>query len=191
MPKQEKITEVAELKELISRASSLYFLDFTAVTANDFNLVRRRLRESGATVRVAKNRLALRAMAECGVAEGVAEFLRGPTSLVIGAEDPIAPARALRDLAKRLESLKIKGVYLDRTAHPAGQFQFLAALPTKSELRAQVVGVLSGPISGLVWTLEGLLSELVYVAEEIAKRPQPPSPAPDDKARCAETAEGS
>ncbi len=173
MPKQEKVLEVAKLKELLSGASAIYFVDFTAIPANDFNQVRRRLRENGAAVRVAKNRLALRALKECGLAEGVDKFLRGPTSLVIGSEDPIAPARVLRELQKKLENLKVKGVYLDGTAHPADRFNYLATLPTKAELRAEVVGVLAGPISGLVWALEGLLSEFVYVVEEVAKKSSP------------------
>ncbi|MEO0080844.1 MAG: 50S ribosomal protein L10 [candidate division WOR-3 bacterium] len=171
MPRQEKIGEVAELRDKVSRASALYFVDFTAVGANDFNTVRRRLRETGATVRVAKNRLAKRALEENGVAPEALKFLRGPTSLVLGAEDPIAPARTLREIVKKIEALKVKGAYVDGVVYSADKFAFLASLPTKADLQGQLVGVLAAPIQALALGLEQLVAELVFVMEELAKRP--------------------
>lgn len=175
MPRQEKVREVTELTEKVNRATAMYFLDFTSVKANDFNMVRRRLREAGATVRVAKNRLALRALKESGIGEAVVEFLRGPTSLVLATGDPIAPARVLRELAKKLESLRVKGAYFERVLYPTDKFEFLAGLATKDELRGQVVGALSAPIWELALGLEWLLAELVFVTEELAKRPAEPA----------------
>jgi len=171
MARQEKVTEVAELKNKLEQASSVYFIDFTQVGANDFNMVRRQLREAGAAVRVAKNRLALRAIKECGMAEGTSDFLRGPTSLVLGTDDPIAPARALRDITRKVVNLKVKGAYVDQTLYTADRFKLLAEMPTGEELRGILVGTLAAPIWELTLGLEQLLSELVYVTEEIAKRP--------------------
>jgi len=171
MPKQEKIDSVGKLKEKVSRASALYFVDFTRVTANDFNAVRRRLRETGASVRVVKNRLAKRAASDAGVGADLSAYLRGPTSLVLAGEDPAAPARALKELAKKFEALRVKGAYLDSVVYPAERFEFLASLPTKDELRGQLVGALAAPMWDLGLSLERLLGDLVYVLDQLKDRP--------------------
>lgn len=170
MPTQHKIEQVAALKEQVEQASAFYFLDFTGVGVNDFNATRRRLKEVGARVKVVKNRLALRAMVESGIAEEVADYLRGPTSLVLAVEDSVAPARIIRDIAKKLEALKVKGAYVDGTFYPADQFGYIASLPTKDELRGQVVGVLVAPIWELASSLESLISDLVYVLDQLKDR---------------------
>jgi large subunit ribosomal protein L10 len=171
MPTQQKITTVAELKTQVEQASALYFIDFTKVSANDINMVRRRLDELKVTMKVVKNRLAARALAETGVPDGVEQILVGPTSVVFAAEDPVAPARLIREIAVKLKDLRVKGAFLDGAIYAAEQFEFLASLPTKADLQAQLVGVLQGPISEFAFSLEGLISELVRVLDEIKDRP--------------------
>jgi len=177
MPKQAKVDAVAGLKEKIGRASALYFIDFTKLAANDFNALRRRLGESKVAVQVVKNRLALRALTESGVTADIEKFLTGPTSLVFAGDDPVAPARAIREQMRKMTALKVKGAYLDRVLYPADRFDFIAALPTKTELRCEVVGVLQGSIWGLVMSLDGLLSELVWVLDQVKDRPPAATPA--------------
>jgi large subunit ribosomal protein L10 len=176
MPKPEKVDAVAGLKDRIGRASALYFIDFTKLAANDFNALRRRLGESEVGVQVVKNRLALRALTESGVTADVEKLLNGPTSLVFAGDDPVAPARTIREQMRKMTALKVKGAYLDRVLYAADRFDFIAALPTKTELRGRVVGVLQGPIYGLVMGLAGLLSELVGVLDQIKDRPAPAAP---------------
>jgi large subunit ribosomal protein L10 len=184
MPKQIKIDAVTGLKDRIGKASALYFIDFTKLAANDFNTLRRKLGESKVTVRVVKNRLALRALTESGVPADIEKLLTGPTSLVFAVDDPVAPARTIREQMKKMSALKVKGAYLDRVLYPANRFDFIAGLPTKNELRGEVVGVLQGPIYGLVMTLDGLLSEFVWVLDRVKDRPRDmasaaESPAPE------------
>jgi large subunit ribosomal protein L10 len=166
MVKADKVRSVAGLKEKLGRASALYFLDYTRVGANDFNALRRRLGSQGISVQVVKNRLALLALVESGVAGELRALLRGPTSVVLAGEDPVAPARVIRETMRRLEPLRFKGAYLDGRLFGADQLAFLAGLPTKAELRGQVVGVLQGPIWELVTGLEGLLGEFIWVLEQ-------------------------
>jgi large subunit ribosomal protein L10 len=180
MPRPEKVQSVAELKERIGQATALYFLDFTKVRANDFNALRRRLGEGHVPVQVVKNRLALLALAEAGAEGEFRAMLRGPTSVVFAGEDPVAPARVIRDATRKLDALKVKGAYLDGRVYGADQFAFLAGLPTKSELRGQLVGVLQSPIWELVMCLDGLVSEFVWVLDQIKdKRPAAEAPAPE------------
>ncbi len=170
MPKQENVDRVARLKKEVGQASALYFLDFTKIGVNEFNVLRRRLKEAGATVRVVKNRLVKRALDESGIGGDVTGFLRGPTSLVLAVEDAVAPARVIREVGKKLETLKVKGAYVDGAVYSADQFIFLASLPTKDDLRGQVVGALAAPIWEFTLGLEGLISDLVYVLGQITDR---------------------
>lgn len=170
MPSQDKVDKVKDLSRDIGQASALYFLDFTRVGVNDFNGLRRQLDEVGARVRIVKNRLALRALSESGVEADLGAIMRGPTSMVLAGEDPVAPARVIKDVSKKLENLQFKGAYLDSQVYPATQFAFLAGLPTGGELRAELVGVLQAPITEFTLGLEGLLSELAFVLEQLPGR---------------------
>jgi len=173
MPKQEKIAAVEALKGRVRTAPALYFVDFSGVSAVDFTDFRRRLRGQRIDVRVVKNRLAVRALVECGVPADVADVLRGPTTVVFAGDDPIAPARTLKDALGRLKGFRVKGAYLEHNLYRAAEFEMLAALPTKGDLRAQLAGVLEAPVSELVLGLENLLAEFVRVLDELARRPAP------------------
>lgn len=177
MPSQDKVDRVKELSKDIGQASALYFLDFTRVGVNDFNGLRRQLGGVGAAVKIVKNRLALRALSEAGVESDLAGMLRGPTSVVFAGEDPVAPARVIRDAQKTLEDLQFKGAYLDAAIYAADQFAFLAGLPTKDELRAELVGVLHAPVAQFALGLEGLLGQMVFALEQLLGRKSETAPA--------------
>lgn len=166
-----KARMIEELSAVVSRATALYFLDFTKVSANDIAQFRRRLREQHIRMRVVKNRLALRALTASGIPEEeIKGLLRGPTSVVFASADPLAPVRLFRETAAKLKELRFKGAYFERRVYGPDQLDFLARLPTKNELRAQAVGVLSGPVDELVFTLDGVLRELVWLCEKKAEK---------------------
>jgi large subunit ribosomal protein L10 len=119
---------------------------------------------------VVKNRLAILAFKELGYIESVRSFLTGSTSLIITRQDPISPAKLIKDLTKKFAELKIKGAYFDSTVFPAEQFNYLANLPTRPELQVTLVGVLNQPIYGIVVVLDNLLCKLVVTLEEISQK---------------------
>ncbi len=168
--KEDKAKVIEELREKVRQAKALYFVDFTGISANDLNDFRRRARQRQLSVKVVKNTLIERVLEEVGAPAGYREVLRGPTSVVFSFEDPVAPARLLKEVKGALPALKFKGAYFEERVYPAGEFDFLASLPSKDELRAEVVGALAGPISGLVQVLFGVLSELVWVLEQLPGR---------------------
>ncbi|MEN9979876.1 MAG: 50S ribosomal protein L10 [candidate division WOR-3 bacterium] len=170
MPKEEKVKFIEDLQSKIKAATALYFLDFSGLPANDFNEFRRSAREQNMMVKVVKNQLALRALKASGVPDGIDQVLRGPTSMIFAVDDPVAPARFLKDMGKRIPNIRFKGAYLENTVYTAEQFDLLANLPTKQDLRAELVGVLAGPISGLAGVLEGMLAELVWVLEQLEQK---------------------
>ncbi|MGQ9678630.1 MAG: 50S ribosomal protein L10 [bacterium] len=170
MATKEKVKIVDELRDKIQQAKSIFFIDFTWLGGNSFNELRRRARDKNLTVKVIKNTLALRVLEEVGIRGVIAEILRGPTSLILAFEDPVAPARLLKEVKETVPGIKFKGAYLEGKIYQATQFEFLATLPTKEDIRAEIVSVLASPLSELVWVLEGFLGEVVWVLENIAQR---------------------
>ncbi len=170
MPRKENVETVKKLKTLIGEASGIYFADCSNVKAKDISLLRRSLRESEVMTKVVKNRLALLAFKELGLENPIQSFLSGPTSLILTKQDPVIPARIIKELTKKFAEFKIKGAYFDSTVFPADQFNYLASLPTRPELQALLVGVLNQPLQGFVMILDNLLSKFVVALQEIRQK---------------------
>jgi large subunit ribosomal protein L10 len=136
--------------------------------------LRRQARENGTNVRVIKNRLFKQALA------GSAKFKDLDTSLLSGqllyafnALDEVAPAQSLADFAKQHPQIEfVGGLNADGQLLTADDIKILAALPTKDQLRGQLVGVIASPLSGLVGVMDanlrGVLNVLDARAEQIS-----------------------
>ena len=117
MATQVKKELVAELVEKIKKAQSVVFVDYQGIKVNEETSLRKQMRENGAEYLVAKNRLFKIALKESGVEDNFDEILEGTTAFAFGYNDPVAPAKAVFDLAKtkakaKLDVFKIKGGYL-------------------------------------------------------------------------------
>ncbi|MGD2218374.1 MAG: 50S ribosomal protein L10 [Gemmatimonadales bacterium] len=168
--KKEKIQLTSELVDTLGASDVLYLTDFTGLNVKEITELRRRLREAGHRYVVVKNRLALRAVEQLDLPD-LSEYLQGPTGFVVGADDPVAPAKMLRDFAKENEdrpTLKV-GV-VERRVVPADEIMTLASLPSRQELLAGIVGSLTAPVAGIVGVLEGLLRDVASMVEEVAKK---------------------
>src|SRR3989454_12433155 len=109
MKKDEKATVVAELHERFSRAKLAIMTECSGLSVNQVTELRKQLRGAKAEYKVVKNTLATRA-AEGTILSGVKTYLKGPTGLVIGYDDPVLPAKILRDFIlaeKREQKIKI------------------------------------------------------------------------------------
>jgi large subunit ribosomal protein L10 len=131
--KAEKQDSVRVLVGQLKRAPTIYVTDFTGLNVKRMTELRRKLRAAGVEYVVVKNTLALRAFGEAQVtgAGGLEAHLSGPTALVLGGADPVAPAKVLTDFAKEHEKPAIRiGLVEGKTVTPA-QVKQLAALPSR------------------------------------------------------------
>jgi large subunit ribosomal protein L10 len=168
--KKEKIQLTAELVDTLGGSDVLYLTDFTGLNVKEITELRRRFREAGHRFIVVKNRLALRAIEQLDLPD-LTEYLRGPTGFVVGTDDPVAPAKMLRDFAKENEdrpTLKV-GV-VEKRVILADEVMTLASLPGRQELLAGIAGSLTAPVAGIVGVLEGLLRDIASMIEEVAKK---------------------
>lgn len=169
MVTKEKLLQLDNIKNLLSPATAIYFADLSRIKANEISTLRMKLREMNVKVKIVKNRITKRAFTEHGIS-GVDNLLVGPTALIIAYDDPLSAAKLLKDFTKKNSALKIKGAYVEQSIYGANQFDYLASLPSKSELVVEVVTCLQGPIADLVFSLEALIQQLVFGLEEIKNK---------------------
>jgi len=169
MNKDEKTTAVAELMETFGRARLAIVTESAGLSVNQVTELRKQLRGAKAEYMVVKNTLAVRA-AGGTILSGVTTYLKGPTGLVIGYDDPVLPAKILRDFIlaeKREQKIKITiGVLEGKVVQPA-ELAAVAKLPKKEVLIAMLLSAMQGPARGLVYTLSAVLSKFVRVIAAI------------------------
>jgi len=164
MPKSKQVKQdnVAELKEVLSRAKSLVFASFEKLPVKEIEKLRREAKKGGVVYSVAKKTLLGRAVKESGI-QIDPKTLPGGFATLIGIEDDIAPAKIAALFAKDHEAMQIVGGVLEGRAIDAKTVIALSKLPGRDELLAKLVGSLMSPVSGFANVLAGNLRGLVTV----------------------------
>jgi large subunit ribosomal protein L10 len=169
MPTARKETAVQELRDRLAGAQNLFLTDFAGLTVEEITKLRGELRKDGSTYAVVKNTLFKIAAGE-DIAKQLDAFLAGPTGIVFAGNDPVAPAKAIKQFADDSKKLGIKAAYIDGKLVDKKQVETLASLPPKIELVAKLVGTLANPLRGLVTVLSGNQSGLVRVLNAIREQ---------------------
>lgn len=164
--KAQKAELVSALAERLRGSPTIYVTDFTGLDVTMITQLRRKLRAAGAEYAVVKNTLARRAFDAAKVA-GVERHLDGPTALVLGGADPVAPAKILADFAKEFEKPSVRAGLVEGKPVTPEQVKLLAALPARPELLAQLAGSLQGPLAGFVGMLNGLMWNMLGALEAL------------------------
>ncbi|MGB9772088.1 MAG: 50S ribosomal protein L10 [Candidatus Kapaibacteriota bacterium] len=168
--KQRKIEQVQSLVEKFKKVNAYYFVDFTGMKVDSTLEFRRELKKSQMELKVAKNTLLERALAEAGNLPGPKDGFRGPTAVIFGYGDPIEPARLLKDRIEKFQQPVFKGAVVEGVVYGADQLKVLASLPSKTDIIASILGSLNAPVSGIVGTINAVIRDLAYVIEEVAKK---------------------
>lgn len=145
---KQKEEEVRKLAEKIKEAKVVILTDYRGINVEDVTKLRADLRNINAEYLVIKNNITRRALKECGI-EGLDESLIGPTALIVGKEDYLAPAKAVYSYSKAHDFYKIKSAVLEGKAVTSEEIITLAKLPSREELIAKLAGALLGNITKL------------------------------------------
>ncbi|MBE3585258.1 MULTISPECIES: 50S ribosomal protein L10 [Desulfofundulus] len=167
--REEKQAILADLTEKFRKSKAAVLTDFRGLDVTSMTRVRRRLRESGSELKVAKNTLTRLAAKEAGL-EGLEPYLEGPTAIAFGYEDPVAPAKVLSELAREFKQLEIKAGILEGKVIDVEAVRRLADLPSREVLLAKVAGGMKAPLYGFACSLQGLLRNLVYVLDAVRRQ---------------------
>ena len=134
---------MAELKEVFAKTSVVVVAHYSGLTVAQMQNLRKQARAAGATVQVAKNRLAQIALKGTDVAS-IGPLLKGPT-LIAHSADPVAAAKAAVAFAKDHEKFVLLGGAMGKTALDVEGVKALATLPSLDELRAKLLGLIAAP----------------------------------------------
>jgi large subunit ribosomal protein L10 len=143
----EKKEAVATLHEVFSKASVVVVAHYSGLTVAQMQNLRKQMKQAGARVQVAKNRLAKIALEGTDVAS-VGPLLKGP-ALIAYSDDPVAAPKVAVAFAKDYEKFVLLGGAMGKTALNVDGIKSLATLPSLDELRAKLLGLLQAPATKL------------------------------------------
>src|SRR5687768_13020719 len=143
---------VAELADVAAKAHSLVAAEYAGLSVAQLTELRRKARQSGVYLRVAKNTLVRRAVKGTEF-ECVEDALTGPMLFAFSKEDPGAAGRLIKDFSKANEKLKTRLVSIGGQMYPATHIDRLASLPTREQALSMLLGVMKAPIEKFVRTL--------------------------------------
>ncbi len=172
MPTEEKRQAVAELRATIEQSSAFYIAEFSGIQANAMNVLRGAIADADASMFVVKNRLFKLAVADTA-AEAICDQMIGPRAVIFCHTDPVAPAKAIKEFGdKNNDAITIKGGFSDGRILDEAEANRMATVPSREELIASVVGGVAAPVTGLVFTLNGIVSDFVYTLQAVADQKQ-------------------
>jgi large subunit ribosomal protein L10 len=159
MPTEKKIAAVKEMTETLSRSSVVIGADYRGLSVEEVTALRRALRDAGVEIQVVKNTLFMRAAEAAGM-PGLGELAEGPTAIIYGFDDPLAPIKTVVEYQRQARNaFQARKAFLDGEIIPAGRLSDLASLPPKDVMIAELVGALQSPITNLVYLLQATIQE--------------------------------
>lgn len=146
--KDKKQAQVAELVALFNSTKVAVTAKYTGLTVQDVQDLRKAARESDVVIKVVKNRLVRVALKETGdYKEADSSSLTDQLLYAFSSEDEVAPAQVLAKFAKTHSDLKLVSGFSDGNALDTSAVTLLASLPSKDQLRGQMVSVIAAPLS--------------------------------------------
>jgi len=171
MDRSQKAESVASLNATFNEVGVVVITRNLGMTVAQSTALRGKVREAGATYKVAKNRLAKLALADTQY-EGLGDMLTGPTALATSV-DPVAAAKAVVDFAKTTDKIEIVGGAMGSQVLNAEGVKALASMPSLDELRAKLVGLVQAPATKIAQLSTAPAAKLArvfgaYAAKEAA-----------------------
>ena len=161
MDRSQKTEAVAQLNEAFQSVGVVVVTRNLGLTVDQSTELRGKMREAGATYKVAKNRLAKLALKDTDYT-GIEEYLSGPVGLA-WSEDPVAAAKAAVDFAKSNEKLEIVGGSMGTQVLDEAGIKSLASMPSLDELRGTIVGLVNAPATKIARVVNEPAAKLARV----------------------------
>lgn len=168
MDRAQKSELVAELNSTFKGAAAVVVTRNLGMTVAQSTALRVKMREAGASYKVAKNRLA-RIAAEGTPYASLSDMLTGPTALSTSA-DPVAAAKVVVEFARTNDKLEIVGGAMGDTALDVNGVKALAELPSLDDLRAKIVGLVQAPATKVATILAAPASQIARVLSAYAAK---------------------
>ena len=168
MDRAAKQESIEELKGVFKTSGVVVVAHYAGLTVAQMQTLRRQARQAGASVKVAKNRLAKIALEGTDVAS-VAALMKGPTVIAYSG-DPIAAPKVVADFAKANEKFVILGGAMGKTALNPDGVKALASLPSLDELRAKIIGLVPAPATKIAQVVNAPAAKVARVVQAYASK---------------------
>ncbi len=168
MDRAQKEALVDELGQIFTDSGVVVVSHYAGITVAEMQDFRARMREAGGAVRVAKNKLAKIAL-DGKPCESISGMLTGMTVLSYS-EDPVAAAKVTNDYAKENDKLVILGGAMGETALDLAGVKAVAAMPSREELIASIVGCIGAPASNIAGAIGAPASNIASLVEAVEEK---------------------
>ena len=173
MPNQFKIDIVEESTTRLKEASGIYFAKYTGMNVIQATEFRKACRETSVEYSVVKNTLIKIAAKNAGFENIFDELLEGQIGIATSVEDPIAPARIIKNFNKdNNDVLEVIGVFVDGNLYDPEKYKILANLPTREELISKFASMLNQPMSNLASVLNATMNKLAGTLKSLEEQKQ-------------------
>ena len=143
MPSKSNVEMLEKVASSIDAAKGVFVVDYRGLSVKETQDVRRALRAAGAEMKVYKNNIVKIALENAGL-PNIDDMLAGTCAYVFYGEDPVEPAKVIKEQSEKLKKLNFIGAIADDKALTADEAKAYADLPNREQLMAQIAGLLSG-----------------------------------------------
>lgn len=164
-----KNDKIEHYKKQFENAKVVVVADYRGYSVEEITKLRRNLQKEQADLTVTKNTLAKIASKGSNF-EAIEELLKGPTAVAFGYGDEVGAAKILANFIKETKKGEIVGAVLDGKVLNAEDAKKLASMPSKEELYAKMLGSINSPASGIVYTINGVMSALVRAIDAVKEK---------------------
>jgi large subunit ribosomal protein L10 len=168
MDRSQKAESVAQLNEVFNEVGVVVITRNLGMSVAQSTALRTKVRDAGASYKVAKNRLAKLAIKDTNYA-GIDEMFTGPTAIATSV-DPVAAAKAVVDFAKTTDKIEIVGGSMGTQVLTAEGIKALASLPSLDQLRGTLIGLIQAPATKIAQLTTAPAAKLARVFAAYAEK---------------------
>ena len=168
MNKEKKKMYIEEMKDFFSKSNSILVTHYQGLTVKQIDQLRAEMRKNGILFKITKNRITKLAL-EGSKFKKLENLFTGPTAVALS-EDAITSAKILTKFAKNNSNLKIIGGIMEEAELSVKDVEKIATLPTLSEARAKIVGILTTPAQKIMSILLAPGSKIAILTRAKSKK---------------------
>ncbi|MFA5038898.1 MAG: 50S ribosomal protein L10 [Candidatus Omnitrophota bacterium] len=157
----------SELSRRLSRSTDVFLVNYHKLTSAEMTLLRKNLKDVGASVLVTKNSFMRKAFEQAKKPSDALGLVDGPMAMIFVKDDPIATSKILADFAKQHEALSLCGGFMMDRILSKEDVAFVSKLPSRQGLYQQVASALNAPIGALAMSLNQVLAKLAYALNAV------------------------
>jgi large subunit ribosomal protein L10 len=157
---------VKEITSVLNDADVVLTADYSGLTANELNELRKSTREAGVFVKLVKNNMLKMALKESQFSS-MSENIFGPQIVAVGKEDAGKFAKSIKEFIDKHENLKPKAINYQGQDLDVSELKKLASLPTYEEAISKLLSVMQGPIKKLMGTMQAVPGKLVRTIDAV------------------------